>query len=127
MLQFSGQNSFGLRLIGPSSHPDTIDSTTGWLDISMYSGDLMFVLMFDQITGTLTPTVEHASDIVGTDAALVVFNEGPFITMGNTEGISIRTVRANSLKGFIRFIGTIVGGPAEFSACMIARHHGMSI
>jgi hypothetical protein len=73
--------------------------------------------------GTITPTIEDATDGSGTGAATVTPNEGAFtqVTTSNDPLQEKRTINASAVRGWIRYVGTIVTGPALVGVSLLAR------
>lgn len=67
------------------------------------------------LTGSITWTVEDATDGSGTGAAVMTPLDGAFVA-GAANQTQKRTFSANTCRGFLRVVGTIVTGPALVSA-----------
>lgn len=123
MLDNQGQAAEVVSLIPPADAANTAGATSGWIDVRKYEGDLVIISHAGTVTaGTLTPTIEHATDDQGAGAAAVVPNEGVFtaVTTSNDPLIEKRTINANRVNGWIRYVGTIATGPAHVSVVMLA-------
>jgi hypothetical protein len=111
------------QLLTPASAANTAAATSAWVDASAYEGDLLFSLSVGAVTGgSVTWTVEDATDGSGTGAATVAFNEGAAtqVTTANDPLTQKRTINASKIRGFVRVVGTVVTGPALVSATMFA-------
>lgn len=80
----------------------------------------MFLTQVGALTGSITWTIEDATDGSGTGAAGVTPNEGAFAA-GAANQIQKRTVPASAVRGWVRVVGTIVTGPALVAASVSSR------
>lgn len=109
-----------VSLLGPGDKANTAAATGSWIDVTRYEGDLCFVISVGTVTaGDIDLDIEDATDISGTGAASIT-PDTAFSTGVTTATTEKRYIRANSTRGFIRFVGTITTGPAEVSAVMLA-------
>lgn len=118
------QGSSVEQLLDPSSKANTAAATSAWVDCRNYEGSIAIILNVGTISaGTLTPTIEHADDGSGTNGEAIVPNEGDIGSLGTgaDETAIKRTINANSIRGFVRVVGTIVTGPAELGAVLVAK------
>ena len=120
MLSNQGQAATAVKLLDPVSAANTAAATSAWVDVRPMEGDLVFTVQVGALTGSITWTIEHASDGSGTSAAGITPNEGAFAA-GAANQIQKRTVNASAVAGWVRCVGTIVTGPALVSAKM--SHH----
>ena len=120
MLSNEAQSSSPAKLLNPVSAANTAAATSSWEDVRDREGDLMFVVQTGSLTGSLTWTIEHASDGSGTGAATITPNEGAFAA-GAANQIQKRTVNAAAVAGWVRVVGTIVTGPVLVSASVHGR------
>jgi hypothetical protein len=120
MLSNEAQAATSTKLLDPVSAANTAAATSGWVDVRDREGDLMFVVQVGALTGSITWTVEDATDSGGTGAAGMTPNEGAFAA-GAANQIQKRTVNASACRGFMRCVGTIVTGPALVAASVHAR------
>ena len=120
MLGNEGQASSAVKLLDPVSAANTAAATSSWVDVRAYEGDLEFTVQVGALTGSITWTIEHASDGAGTGAAGITPNEGAFAA-GAANQIQKRTVNANAVAGWVRIVGTIVTGPVLVAASMRSR------
>jgi len=109
-----------VKLLDPVSAAATVNATSGWVDVRDREGDLVFVMQVGAMTGSITWTIEDATDGSGTGAAGVTPDEGAFAA-GAANQIQKRTVGAGSVRGWVRCVGTIVTGPSLVAASVIAR------
>lgn len=94
-------------------------SSATYIDVRKYTGDLVFHINPGAITGSCTPDIQDATDTGGSGTASVTPNEGAYTALvANTP--RKYTIPADSTRGFIRFIGTIVTGPTLLSVTMQA-------
>lgn len=112
MLGNEAQAATLTTLLATVSAANTAAATTGtYLDVRRIEGDVEIIILPGAITGSITPQINDATDSAGTGAAAITPNEGaPTALVANTA--RKYTVKANSTRGFIGFIGTIVTGPA---------------
>ena len=115
MLANQGQAVDAINLLNPISAANTTAATSAWVDVRKYEGDLVFINKTGALTGSLTWTIEDATDGSGTGAAGITPNEGAYAA-GAANQIQKRTVNANSVRGWVRVVGTIVTGPVLVSA-----------
>lgn len=107
-------------LLNPASAANTAAATSAWTDVRAAEGDIMFVNQVGALTGSITWTIEHASDGSGTGAAAITPNEGAY-SAGAANQVQKRTVSANAIQGYVRCVGTIVTGPALVAASISYR------
>lgn len=115
MLNNEGQAASAVKLLDPVSAANTAAATSGWVDVRAAEGDIVFTNQVGALTGSITWTIEHASDGSGTGAAAITPNEGAYAA-GAANQIQKRTVNAGAVAGFVRCVGTIVTGPALVAA-----------
>lgn len=111
MLNNEGQAATTKKLLDPVSAANTAAATSAWISAADAEGDIVFVNQVGALTGSITWTIETASDSGGTGAAAITPNEGAYAA-GAANQIQKRTVNKNAGKGFYRCVGTIVTGPA---------------
>ncbi len=111
MLGNEAQVATTKKLLDPASAAATANATSSWIDARDAEGDIMFVNHLGAVTGSITWTIEHASDSGGTGAAAITPNEGAY-TAGAANQVQKRTVNASAIQGFVRCVGTIVTGPS---------------
>lgn len=115
MLGNQGQAATVAKLLDPVSAANTAAATSGWVDVRAAEGDIVFTNQVGALTGSITWTIEHASDGSGTGAAAITPNEGAYAA-GAANQIQKRTVNAGAVAGWVRCVGTIVTGPALVAA-----------
>lgn len=122
MIGGQGQAAESVTMLATLSAAATANATSAWIDVRKYEGDLVIISSSGIITGTLTPTIEDATDASGTGAAAVATNEGAFtvVTTSNDPMQEKRTINAGAVRGWIRYVGTIVTGPALLSVTLLA-------
>lgn len=120
MLGNEAQAAAVAKLLDPVSAANTAAATSGWVDVRQAEGDVMVITQVGALTGSITWTIETASDSGGTGAAGITPNEGAFAA-GAANQVQKRTVRATACKGFVRVVGTIVTGPALVAARLAYR------
>lgn len=120
MLGNEAQASTSKILLNPISAANTAAATSAWIDAREAEGDIMFINQVGALTGSITWTMEHASDSGGTGATAITPNEGAYAA-GAANQIQKRTIPAGAGQGFVRCVGTIVTGPALVGVSMIYR------
>lgn len=120
MLGNEAQAATAVKLLDPVSAANTAAATSGWVDARRAEGDVMVTTQVGALTGSITWTIETATDNSGTGAVGVTPNEGAFAA-GAANQVQKRTVRATAGKGFMRVVGTIVTGPALVAATLAYR------
>lgn len=94
-------------------------SSTTYIDVRKYAGDLVFHINPGAITGSCTPDIQDATDTAGTGTASIAANEGAYTALvANTP--RKYTVPADATRGFIRVINTVVTGPSLIGMTMQA-------
>lgn len=124
MLGNEAQAAVQTTLLAAASAAATVNATSAWIDVRGYEGDLLFNVNTGAVTaGSITWTIEDATDGTGTGLAGVTPNEGAFtaVTTANDPLSQKRTVNAGAVRGWVRVLGTIVTGPALCSADLLAR------
>lgn len=114
MMGNQGQAAKAVKLLDPVSAANTAAATSGWVDVREAEGDIVFTNQVGALTGSITWTIEDATDGSGTGAAGVTPNEGAYAA-GAANQIQKRTVNASAVRGWVRCVGTIVTGPALVS------------
>lgn len=117
MLANQAQSAAIVKLLDPVSAANTAAATSSWVDARSYEGDLSFAVQVGALTGSITWTIEHASDGSGTGAASITPNEGAFAA-GAANQMQKRTVNAGAIAGWVRVVGTIGTGPAVVAASL---------
>lgn len=120
MLGNEGQAATIKKLLDPVSAANTAAATSGWTDVREAEGDVVFTNQIGALTGSITWTIEHASDSGGTGAAAITPNEGAYAA-GAANQVQKRTVNASAVAGWVRCVGTIVTGPALVAASLMYR------
>ena len=117
MMGNQGQAAKVVKTLDPVSAANTAAATSGWIDVREAEGDIALTQQVGALTGTITWTIEDATDGAGTGAAGITPNEGAFAA-GAANQTQKRTVNASAVRGFVRCIGTIVTGPALVAAAL---------
>jgi hypothetical protein len=120
VLNGEGQAATSRLLLSPVSAANTAAATSSWINVTDATGDLMFVNQVGALTGSITWTIETASDVGGTGGVAVTPKEGAYAAGAATQ-IQKRTIDAKDSKGFVRCVGTIVTGPALVAASVHSR------
>lgn len=109
------QGLTSVKLLDPISAAATANATSAWVDVTKAEGDIVFTNQVGALTGSITWTIEDATDGSGTGAAGMTPNEGAYAA-GAANQIQQRTINAGACRGFVRCVGTIVTGPALVAA-----------
>jgi hypothetical protein len=120
MLGNEAQAAAAAILLNPVSAANTAAATSGWVDCRGYEGDIEVNAQVGALTGSITWTLEHATDGAGTGAAAITPNEGAFAA-GAANQVQKRTVNASAIGGWLRIVGTIVTGPVLVAAAIHSR------
>lgn len=120
MINAQAQAATTTKLLDPASAANTAAATSSWVDVRDSEGDIMFINQVGALTGSITWTIEHASDGSGTGAAAITPNEGAY-SAGAANQVQKRTVSANAIQGYVRCVGTIVTGPALVAVSVSTR------
>jgi len=106
-----GQAAAVVKLLDPASAANTAAATSAWIDARAAEGDIVFTNQVGAMTGSITWTIEDATDGSGTGAAGITPNEGAYAS-GAANQVQKRTVNASAVRGWVRCVGTIVTGPS---------------
>jgi hypothetical protein len=112
---FHSQSKIAKFLLNPVSAANTAAATSAWISVVGAEDDITFSMSVGAMTGSITWTIEQASDAGGTGGAAVTPNEGAF-SAGAANQVQVRTVNKNAIQGFVRCVGTIVTGPSLVTA-----------
>jgi hypothetical protein len=110
--------------IAAVSAANTAAATSAWIDVRQIEGEILVVSDVGIVTaGTLTPTIEDATDSGGSGAATITPVNGAFtaVTTSNDPKRETRVVQAKHTRGFIRYVGTIATGPALVAVTILGR------
>jgi len=111
MMGNQGQAAKVVKLLDPASAANSAAATSAWIDVREAEGDIVFKNQVGAMTGSITWTIEDATDGSGTGAAGITPNEGAYAA-GAANQIQKRTVNASAVRGWVRCVGTIVTGPS---------------
>ena len=110
------------KLLSAASCANTAAATSGWVAVSEFEGDIMFIENVGTVTGgTIDGKIRHADDGSGTNAADVTGATFTQATTSTDERVEKLVIPASKLKGFVQYVGTIVTGPAVVGVEMVAR------
>jgi hypothetical protein len=112
MLGSSAHSSTAIELLAAGSKAATANATGSWISVAAYEENMVVVQNVGAITGTITGKIQHADDNSGTNVADV---PGAAFTAATAVGTQKIVLNSNGLKPFIRYLGTIVTGPAVCS------------
>ena len=111
MLNAYPQATSATKMLDPVSAANTAAATSAWIDARAAEGDIVFTNQVGAMTGSITWTIEDATDGSGTGAAGITPNEGAYAS-GAANQVQKRTVNASAVRGWVRCVGTIVTGPS---------------
>jgi hypothetical protein len=120
MLGNEAQAATVAKLLDPVSAANTAAATSGWVDVRQCEGDVMFTVQVGALTGSITWTIQTASDSGGTGSTGITPNEGAFAA-GAANQVQKRTIRSQATLGFVRVVGTIATGPALVAGSLAFR------
>lgn len=103
---------------------NTAAASGAWIDVREVTGDIRCVVNAGVVTGgDITPTIEDADDISGTNNAEVTPRDGAFtaVSTANDPLQQVRHLSSNAIRGFIRFVGTIDTGPVQVAVSFEGR------
>ena len=115
MLGNQAQAASVVLMLSPVSAANTAAATSAWIDVRAAEGDILVTVQTGAVTGSITWTLEDATDGSGTGGAAITANEGAF-TAGAANQVQKRTLNASAVRGWIRVVGTIVTGPSLVAA-----------
>jgi hypothetical protein len=105
-------------LLHSVSAANTAAATSAWKDVRGNEGDIAVLVDVGAMTGSITWTIEDATDGAGTGGATFSSHEGAF-TAGAANQNQKRTFRPQETRGFVRVVGTIGTGPSVVSAVLV--------
>lgn len=120
MLNNEGSGSTSVIVLNPVSAAATVNATSGWIDVRAYEGELVLIQQVGAVTGSITTTVEDATDGSGTGSAALTGYA--FSAVSSANNIQKLVIPAGLPRGWIRTVGTIVTGPALVSHSLTARN-----
>lgn len=106
-------------VLNPVSAANTAAATSGWIDVRSYEGDIAIIQQIGAITGTLDGKIQDATDGSGTGAADIAGLAYTQVTTANN--VQKLVIRASSTRGYIKYVGTVVTGPAIVGVSALAR------
>jgi len=109
MLQSQGSAYTAVGHVPPASQASTFNGAA-WLDVRAFEGELTVEQYIGAVTGSIVGTIQDATDNSGTGAALLT--GGTFASVSSANNIQKLVFDARAARGFIRYTGTIVTGPA---------------
>lgn len=112
------QAATATRVIDTVSAANTAAATSSWIDVSAFEGDLLFLQYIGAVTGSITGKIQDADDTSGTNSADV--SGATFTAVSSANNLQKLTVSSNSVRKAVRYVGTIVTGPALTSVSVLA-------
>lgn len=114
-MTLQAQSLKSVNLLNPVSAAATANATSAWVDVREAEGDIVFTMRLGAVAGSITWTIQDATDGSGTGAAGITPNEGAF-DAGAANQIQQRSIGAGASRGWVRCVGTIVTGPSLVAA-----------
>ena len=115
MLGNQAQAASVTLMLSPVSAANTAAATSGWIDVRAAEGDILVTVQTGAVTGSITWTLEDATDGSGTGGAAITANQGAFAA-GAANQVQKRTLNGSAVRGWIRVVGTIGTGPSLVAA-----------
>ena len=119
MLNNEGSASTTVIVLNPVSAAATANATSGWIDIRPYEGEIIVIQQVGAVTGSITTTVEDATDGSGTGSA--VLTGYAFTAVSSANNVQKLVIPAGAARSHLRIVGTIVTGPAIVAASLTGR------
>lgn len=119
MIGNEGQAASAIKVINPASAANTAAATSAWIDTANLEGDLIFVQHIGAVTGSITGKIQDADDGSGTNPADVT--GAAFTAVSSANDIQKIAVQKKFVRRWVRYLGTIVTGPALTSVSMLSR------
>jgi hypothetical protein len=119
MLNNEGSASTTVIVLNPVSAAATANATSGWIDIRPYEGEIIIIQQVGAVTGSITTTVEDATDGSGTGSA--VLTGYAFTAVSSANNVQKLVIPAGAARSHLRIVGTIVTGPAIVAASLTGR------
>lgn len=121
MLNNEGSASTPLIVLNPASAANTAAATSGWIDVRNFEGEIEITQQIGAVTGSITGAIEDATDGSGTGAAALANPAATFTAVSAANNIQKITINASQPRGWIRYVGTVVTGPALVAVSLRAR------
>lgn len=122
MLGNQAQAASRINLLDQAARTATVNGS--WIDVRKYEGDVLILQDVGAVSGT-TPTldgkIEDATDGSGTGVADVSGATFTQVTAANNK--QHITIPAGSVRGWIRYTGTIAGTTPSFGVSATAFSH----
>lgn len=112
MMQSQGSAYTAVGHVPPASQAATFNAAA-WLDVRQFEGEITIEQYVGAVTGSITGSIQDATDNSGTGAAAL--SGGAFTIVSSANNIQKLVFDARATRGFIRYTGTIVTGPALVS------------
>jgi len=119
MLNNEGQAASAVKMVNTVSAANTAAATSGYIDARDYEGDIVILQYIGAVTGSITGKIQDATDNSGTGVADLA--GATFTAVSSANDLQKITIPAGSHRGWIRYVGTIVTGPALTAVCLLAR------
>lgn len=119
MLNHEGDAASPQILLNPASCANTAAATGAWIDVRHKAGQLVITQQIGAVTGTIDGKIQDATDGSGTGVADVA--GATFTQVGTANNVQKITIPATATRGWIRYLGTIVTGPALVGVSLLAR------
>jgi hypothetical protein len=120
MLNNEGSASTPVIVLNPVSAANTAAATSGWIDVRAFEGEIEITQHIGAVTGSITGAIEDATDGSGTGAAALT--GAAFTVVSSANNIQKLAINASQPRGWIRYVGTIVTGPALAAVSLRGRN-----
>lgn len=122
MLNIPATKYATVQLLAAGAKADTAAATSAWTDISAYSGPIMIVANCGTVTaGQIAAKMRHATTNGGANAADITGASFTTVTTSNDpKSETVVLHNADSLFGFIAYVGTVTTGPVDLGVTMLA-------
>lgn len=119
MLNNEDQALTKTKMVNPASCANTAAATSSWVDTLGMEGNLLFTQYIGAVTGSITGKIQDADDNSGTNSADV--SGAAFTAVSSANDLQTLSVPKRAVRRWVRYVGTIVTGPALTSVCMVGR------
>jgi hypothetical protein len=122
MLQKTLQAAAAVVLKVPVSAADSAAATSGWVAVPIsWKGDVAFILLTGDNTGSSTHKIQTADDSSGTGAVDVTFTDGiaKFTDVAADNSKEVKVAPRTALKAYVKHVAVVTTGPCVLSSVMV--------
>ena len=113
MFNSSAKGATVINLLTPSDKADTGAATGTAVDVLEYEGYIIVTQQVGVVTaGSIAGKLQHGDAADGSDAADITGATFTTVTTSNDPLTETITIKADGLKRYLRYVGTITTGPA---------------